>query len=164
MPRYFLAKQYWIVESFDNAIPHLKNITDFREETVVDHVPAKVAQQAPHLVRYHGRAAGGVVRLISYRNNDTILDVQADGWALLASSDVDLPDWRLYINGQRQPPVTVNGAFVGCFVPPGRSRVVLRYRPEAFEDGARITAGGIILIALLAAVRGFHRARHNRAP
>jgi len=57
-----------------------------------------------------------------------VLDVDGDGWKLLVTSDVAWPGWNIDVNGQPQPLVTVNGAFIGCFLPPGHARVVLRYR------------------------------------
>jgi len=60
------------------------------------------------------------------------------------------PSWRAWWNGKRQPVVTVNDAFLGVFVPPGHGTLELRYRPDAFLDGLRISgAGTLIALGLL---------------
>jgi hypothetical protein len=163
LPRYFLIRRYTVDASFDRAIPRLIAIRDFSHDAVVDHVPSKVAGRAPHFLPSQDQAwvgsGRGSVKVVEFRNNRTILDVTADAWALLATSDTHWAGWRAYVNGQREPPVTVNGAFVGVFVPPGQSRVEFRYRPAGFERGLRTTAAGALIIAIAAAVRWRSRRR-----
>jgi membrane protein YfhO len=162
IPRYFLPARYRVNTAISHAIPTLKSITDFRNDAVVDHVPAKVSDVAPQLssksIEEWMPSAPGTVRVQSYRNNSTTLAVETSGWSLLASSDTHWPGWRAYVNGERQPPVTVNGAFIGCFVPPGRNTVELRYRPAEFERGLRIGVLALLALAVTAAARGFRRA------
>lgn len=162
IPRYFLPRRYRVNTAISHAIPTLKSITDFRADAVVDHVPSKVLAAAPQLmpkdIYEWWPAAPGRVRVLSYRNNSTTLEVETTGWSLVASSDTHWPGWRAYVRGERQPPVTVNGAFLGCFVPPGRSVVEFRYRPAAFDLGLRISAFAILALALAGVARRFRKA------
>jgi uncharacterized membrane protein YfhO len=89
------------------------------------------------------------VRIRRYGENTTLLDVTSNGWNLLVSSDVHWPGWRAYWNGKRQPPVIVNGAFLGCFVPPGKGQLELRYRPDEFTNGLRAAGAGATLLIIL---------------
>ena len=97
--------------------------------------------------------AGGSVSVRRYGANDTALDITSNGWNLLVSSDVHWPGWRAYWNGRHQPPVIVNGAFLGCFIPPGRGQLVFRYRPDEFTRGLKLGAAGVILLATFAVAR-----------
>jgi hypothetical protein len=85
--------------------------------------------------------AGGAVRLLSYTGSRTCLDVASRGWNLLVTSDASWPGWRITWNGARLPPVLVNGAFLGAFLPPGKGVLELRYRPREFDFGLALAAG-----------------------
>jgi hypothetical protein len=145
LPRYFLVGECTVEPDFDRTVGRLKTIRDFRSGAIVD--------QIPNTIRKMGLEAGGGsillsqgdVHLVSYTANETDLTIKNASWALLASSDVNWPGWRAYINGRRLPPVTVNGAFLGCFIPPGGGRVVLRYRPDEYDFGLKLAAVGLIL-------------------
>ncbi len=167
LPRYFLPARYRVNTALPHAIATLKEIRNFAADAVVDHVPARVGMAAPQLVAHSidewRPSAPGTVRVISYQNNSTTLEVQTSGWALLASSDAFWPGWRAYINGKREPPVTVNGAFVGCFVPPGRQIVEFRYRPAEFDTGLRLTGAALLALALAISLRIYTRMRRGRS-
>lgn len=153
LPRYFFPKRYKVNTALSHAIASLKDISDFGADAVVDHVPSKIAAAAPQMVAHRvdewRPAAPGAVRIRAYRNNSTALDVETSGWSLLVTSDTNWPGWRAYVNGERQPPVTVNGAFLGCFVPPGTSTVLFRYQPAQFELGLRISVFSILVILVV---------------
>ena len=93
--------------------------------------------------------SGGDVRIHRYGHNASVLDIDSTGWNLLVSSDVSWPGWRAYWNGTRQPSVIVNGAFVGCFIPPGKGQLTLRYAPQEFTQGARVSAVTLVLVSMI---------------
>jgi len=117
VPRYFLARHFILEPDRLMAASRTREVADFHDTAVVDRAP----DPEPEL-------AGGTLRIVRYDNDATVLDVDGDGWKLLVTSDVAWPGWNIDVNGQPQPLVTVNGAFIGCFLPPGHARVVLRYR------------------------------------
>jgi len=169
LPRYFAVPRFTIEPSFDMTVGLSKQISDFRQRAIVDHIPAKIAREAPALK--NGIASAATVRVVQYDGQHTLLDVDSAGWTLLVSSDVNWPGWRAYVNGRRLPPVTVNGAFLGCFVPGGHSRVEFLYRPDAYVNGLRAGGAGLlILLGSYAAIVSRARRRsstgraRNRAP
>ena len=159
LPRYFLVQHFTVEPSFDKTVWFSREIRDYRTDALVDHVPEKVLRAAPILNQPRVLLAGGEVRIRQYGENTTVLDVTSKGWNLLVSSDVHWPGWRAYWNGKRQPPVIVNGAFLGCFVPPGKGRLELRYRPDEFMNGLRATGAGIALLVLLGITLGLKKHR-----
>lgn len=161
LPRYFLPSAMLVEPDFGMALLRSKEIADFRRNAIVDHVPIRVAEQArPFVAGGEIALRSGRVRVTSYEAGATELAVDSDGWNLLVSSDVAWPGWRAYWNGERQPPVVVNGAFLGVFIPPGRGTLVLRYRPDAFDQGLRASAWGVAL--LLATLFALQRARNRQ--
>ncbi|HYO78002.1 MAG TPA: glycosyltransferase family 39 protein [Thermoanaerobaculia bacterium] len=79
--------------------------------------------------------------------------VANDRWRLAASPHKWWPGWRAYADGKRVPAVTVNGATVGAFVPPDARNVRFRYRPNSFDLGLRLSALGVLLLAVSPLVR-----------
>lgn len=152
VPRYFIANRYKVNTFSGHAIASLKDIRDFRTDAVVDHVPSKTAEVAPQLMAHRVEewrpSAGGNVRIVTYENNRTRLRAMTAGWSLLCSSDTNWPGWRAYVNGERQPTVTVNGAFLGVFVPPGDNNVEFRYRPAEFDMGLRVSITTAVALAV----------------
>jgi len=59
---------------------------------------------------------------------------------LLAASIYQDGGWRVLAGGEPLPPVLVNGAFAGAWLPPGRTTIDLLYRPEALLWGCMLAA------------------------
>lgn len=92
------------------------------------------------------RAAGwvgarGEVRVVSSSPGRITLEVPGSGDRLLATSLLLPEGWR----AGRHETVVVNGAFLGVHVPPGASRVELRFIPPGLVAGFVI--GGLSLLA-----------------
>ncbi|HEX5719213.1 MAG TPA: hypothetical protein VF179_23830, partial [Thermoanaerobaculia bacterium] len=111
---------------------------------------------------FDGRAAGwvgergqrGEIRLIALTPGRITLDVPGSGDRLLATSLLIPEGWSA---GPLET-VVVNGAFVGVHVPPGASRVELRFVPPGLVAGFWI--GGLSLVATgLLAAQGSKRRR-----
>ena len=139
-------------------VPPDQSVSDPRFITRYSGPDGTVLENPRALPRYFLAHGPGDVLLRSYGPNATELDVHNPSWALLVTSDVNWPGWRVYVNDRRLPAVTVNGAFVGCFIPPGGGRVVLRYRPKEFDAGLRLAGAGlvILIVAALALVNRPH--------
>lgn len=99
------------------------------------------------------RAAGwvgerGEVRAVSRSPGRIALDVPGSGDRLLATSLLMPEGWRA---GPLEI-LVVNGAFAGVHVPPGISRVELRFLPPGFAAG--LVIGGLSLLATILLVAG----------
>ena len=70
--------------------------------------------------------------------------VEADGDALVASSQPAIPGWRVLLDGEEAAPVAVNGAFLGLVVPEGRHRVEMVYAPGSWTVGWMLAVVGLL--------------------
>jgi hypothetical protein len=142
LPRYFVVPRFEVEPSFGMTVGKLKLVSDFRQRALVD--------RAPTNVRF---GSGGDLRVVRYGSNGEELEIDSrDGWNLVVSSDTWWPGWRGWWNGRRVPTVRVNGAFVGVFVPPGRGRLRLAYRPAELELGMGIAAFTLVALIVAAGV------------
>jgi len=138
LSRYFFVRATRVEPDLGMTVAYSRFITDFRAQSIVDRKPPDLPLQF----------AGGDVRLVAYEGNRTVLDVDSRGWNLLVTSDAHWPGWRARVNGIEHDVVTVNGAFNGVFVPPGKGRVELWYWPAEVTQG--LWAGVVGLGVLLA--------------
>lgn len=137
LPRYFLAENIKTEPDRDATVFLSRAITNYRKDTLVDRSQFAEAQ-----------FAGGKVRVRIYEPDRAVLDVTSRGENLIVSSDVHWPGWRAYWNGVRRDVVTVNGAFVGVFVPDGKGTLELRYWPDHLTHGLLAGLAGLVLFAL----------------
>ena len=90
---------------------------------------------------------------------DLILTADVRSRALVATSEPDWPGWRAESGGRELPLTTVNHAFVGLWLPPGRHEVRLHYLPPSFSTGAALAATAVVATPLLVLLR-----RRRRLP
>ncbi len=81
--------------------------------------------------------------------------VSPPGGLLLVTRTFD-PNWKAYINGHSATVHRADGLFCAVPLPPGKSRVELRYENRAIWTGAVITLMSLISAIILAA-RGWQR-------
>lgn len=80
---------------------------------------------------------------------DLVIDADVRERAFVATSVPDWPGWQARSGALAIPLVTVNHAFVGFWLPPGRHSVRLRYFPRTFVAGG-VLAGAALAAAVLA--------------
>jgi hypothetical protein len=97
-----------------------------------------------------GPAAGGRVRIASYRLNDVTVEVETPGPVLLRLADLWYPDWTARVDGKLTPILKADYLLRGVFVPAGRHRVEFRYESPAVMRGLLLS-----LLSLLVVLGGF---------
>lgn len=147
LPRFYLAERAHRAANLDAAIARMR-AADFdpRREAVVEG---------------RGVQAGGAgtVRVVRYGEREVALETEADGPALLVSSEAWYPGWRAWVNGREQPLVLTNAAFRGLAVPAGRSTVRMRFDPPVLWRGAAVSLAALAALAMLAAVGDNRRSK-----
>lgn len=119
----------------------LGGIPDFRERGVLD-------EDTAGAWKTNGRA---VVAVEPGSPARLALLVTALDAAVVGTSLVAWPGWRVEVDGRRVPVIAYNHAFVGFRVPAGRHRVVARYLPESFVRGLAVSlaCSGLLVAAAL---------------
>jgi hypothetical protein len=88
---------------------------------------------------------------------DLVIDADVRERAFIATSVPDWPGWGARSGGRAIALATVNHAFVGLWLPPGRHVVRLHYLPDSFRLGI-VLAAVAVLGALLPVLLGRRRA------
>ncbi len=138
-PRYYFA---------DEIVP-VSNTDDFVRRMIVERHSARAAYLAiaPFV------PAPGFIGRASESSNGAVLDVSAAGRALLVCSVTWHRDWQATVDGVPATIRRTNVAYQSVEIPPGRHRVVLRYRDPLVVVGAVVSALALMACALVAVPR-----------
>jgi hypothetical protein len=105
------------------------------------------------------RCAGGSVEQVycGYNRYDYEMESQGDNYLIL--SQVWYPGWVAKLDGRTVKLHRTNHALTGCFVGPGRHRLILRTTSPMFDWGVLTACGAILILAivLLLPCRGLGR-------
>lgn len=113
-------------------------------QAVVLHHPGNLGVPSP---------ADSVEQLRSSNSEFEFL-ASAQGGGLMVVPQTLYPGWRATVNGVRVPLVRANHAQIGVAIPPGASRIRLRYDPDAVRIGLFITLAACCCVtAVFAASR-----------
>jgi hypothetical protein len=91
------------------------------------------------------------VKIISYGDNQVVIDVETNKAGVLFLSDAYFPGWRAYVDGKETKIFRADFAFRAVVVEKGAHTVVFDYHPASFYLGVKISLS-IILGMILALV------------
>jgi hypothetical protein len=132
------------------VVDRMEPLRDFREL-------AFITTRATPATRDNGP---GMITLISRRLGGEWIfdaDMQRDGYVVI--SDCSWKGWRAFLDGRHIPLARANAAFLGVFVPAGKHRVRLVYRPSSFVHGRAITFATLAAIVIFAILARYRRTR-----
>jgi hypothetical protein len=137
LPRAFVPREIWREPDPRREVSVLRQIADYGERGVASAAPGGGPERTwlPN-----GKAT---VRIARYDAQAMEMDVDAAAPALVATSTVAWPGWKLALDGRPAPTVSYNHAFLGFRVPPGRHRAVLTYLPGSFMWGAGVSLASL---------------------
>jgi hypothetical protein len=88
----------------------------------------------------------------------TEIDAPAAGVVVL--NEMMFPGWRVFVDGQEQPALTVDSCLRGVLVAPGRHRIRWQYTPTNFNVFLGLWAMGLLTVAAGGA-SALHRRRRR---
>ncbi len=151
-PRTYLAERVLQAADVASALERLA-AADFRAGR--DAVVVAPATAAPEELR------GGRVQALTNRAGALSADLVLPDSGLWVVSDTWFPGWRATIDGAPTEILRVNGVVRGVRVPAGAHRVEMRYEPQSFRLGCRISAAAAFLLLAAAIYAVVHRRRRH---
>jgi len=150
LPRARLVDDWRVAPSPREALPLLLDPRfDPGSQTVVDtSTPAWRTQPLPE----QGtpvRTPPGQVLAVRPGNGRVEVDVQVARRALLVLSETWFPGWIARVDGVVVPLHRADSVFRAVRVEPGRHTVAFAYEPRSFRNGALLSAGTLVLMALI---------------
>ncbi len=137
LPHAFFPDSVVAVEGLEEAVRRTRALGD----------PGSVAYVEPAGSGPPPGAGAGRARMVRWRPDEVVLEVQADRGGLLFLSEVWHPGWSARVDGREVPVHRTDAAFRGIEVPEGAHRVVLTYASPPVRRGAMASLAGLIAVA-----------------
>ncbi len=103
--------------------------------------PLSSREEVPHQISF-----------LRYEANRIEMDVRVDDTGFLVLSEMYYPGWQATVNGNPAKIYRADSVLRGVIVPPGRSRVVFRYRPMSLLIGAGLSllsVGAVVALGII---------------
>ena len=148
-PRVWLASRTESVADLHAAVARLR---DGQARDV-----ATFVGEVPEWLQYPSSAPGDWARITSFRAEQIEIDTSTSRRSVLVLAEAWYPGWSATVNDAPAVCHAVNGWMRGVLVPPGRSRVVLKYRSRWLGIGAALSTAASLLVLFVL----FRPARHR---
>lgn len=155
---YVYAFRYWLPHAFFvNNCEVADGITTLNKIAALSFDPRNMAYVPEHLsTALETPKEGASATTTSYRSQDLEIHATATGNNLLFVSDTYYPKgWKAFIDGKETEILRLDYLFRGVVVPPGTHTVTMKFEPESFTLGKRISTlisilvwGGLLFLAL----------------
>ena len=149
LPRAFVPRRLRAEPQAAKQLQEMGEAKDFADVAWLDHVESG------------GDENGSAALTVQEIGPDLLIDADVSKRAFVATSVPDWPGWRAESAGKELALTTVNHAFVGFWLPPGRHEIRLHYLPQSFRVGAAVALAALVAGALLLVRRG-RRVLHGR--
>ena len=84
------------------------------------------------------------IEILEYKNNSIKLAITTEKAAVLATSEIWYPGWKVYMDESKQEILQVNCCYRGCRVPAGTHTIEFIYKPGSLYLGIFLCTFGIV--------------------
>jgi len=127
-PRAFLASSVSFVEDWPDFKKEFFSFEFNPQNQVVLRGPADVFSLGQ-----------GKVEIVSIRNNQVVIEMEADEAGVLVLTDSYYPGWKAFVDGAEIVIKRANYALRAVAVPAGKHEVIFKYQPLSFAAGRLIS-------------------------
>jgi hypothetical protein len=143
-PRVFLATGALV------ATPGVSDPTSALEARALPQFPSLTVNAPPETINaLNARSTGPNITPVTrtvFNRNSVLVTASTQNPALLVLTDVSYPGWRVWVNGQEKPILTVQGLVRGVALPSGNHQIEFRYQPDWLWWGLSAAALGWLAI------------------
>jgi len=145
LPRFFATTHIQAVDSDEEEMALISSESFDPQQITLVHA-------AEGEITLSGKPLESSIDVLEYSANVIRLRVNTDQPAMLVLIDAYYPGWVATVNGQPTRIWRVDHASRGVLVPAGESLVTMRFVPESFYTGLKITlaALGVLILAPIA--------------
>lgn len=138
LPRAFFVNRYEVTNGMD-ILKKMADVSfDPRDLLFLMNTPEVTVEPA---------MPGAEVSFLEYNFQDFKVEVRATGNNLLFLSEVYYPKgWKAFLDGSEIPLYRANYLFRAVIIPPGKHVLEMRFEPEGFSIGKKISLGMNILL------------------
>ncbi len=143
-PRAFMVYDYEIIADKKQSLDYLKeNDFKLRDKVIVNNpLKSNINKIA------YSSDVNNSVSFIKYENDFVKLRIKTDSVGILVFSDIFMPGWRVYIDGEIDNIFLANYAFRGVLIPEGEHIIVFKYKPVSYSIGMVLSFLGFIFAIL----------------
>ncbi len=152
-PRVFWASRVVPARGEDDAMALIRG-DDLRDVAIVE--GAEAGEQS------ETASSAGAARVVEAADGFLEVETESPVRRFLVISEVWHPGWRAAMDGATQPLHRTNLALMGTWVPAGKHKLVLRFRPLFWVPALAVSLGSGIGFIGLAAIAFLRRRREGR--
>lgn len=137
LPRVFLTTKYYFAQNDQEIIQKIYDPNFDLKTLILEKQPSlKIDDVAQDDIL--------IPQIIKYEPNEVVVATNANYNSLFYLSDAYDPDWDVYIDNQKSEVLRAHYALRAVAVPAGNHKIVFRYQPKFFYQGAIISIGSVI--------------------
>lgn len=141
LPRIFLTTKYAVAQDDGQIIQKIYDPNfDLKTLILEKEPPLAIPDYAADIVS---------PEVVKYRPNEVTIKTNVEYNSLLYLSDAYDPDWNVYIDSQKAELLRAHYAMRAVAVPAGDHRIVFRYEPKSFYQGAFVSLSSITALLVL---------------
>ncbi|MBI2034246.1 MAG: YfhO family protein [Candidatus Levybacteria bacterium] len=145
LPRAFFVPEANIIKDEESVFTAITDINFLPNRTVIlEDKPKKLPPEFSGVLdEFHKQ---NPVKIISYKQEEVIIEADIKQHGFLVLSDTDYPGWNASVNGKEARILKADYLIRAVELFPGKNKVVMKYDPFSFKLGALVSSTTAFLI------------------